>query len=265
MYKSFILIPLLFISTLVFAKGDYPVTAKSAVLMNCSNKRVLYSRGPYIKLAPASTVKIMTAIVVLKNSKLDRKVRVSGVAASMPPSKIHLKKGEVYLTKDLLKALLLNSGNDASVALAESVAGTEENFVKMMNDTAKRIGAKHTNFRTSNGLPAKGQYSTAYDMAIIMREASRYKTIMDIMGMRNAEIRELDSGRCIKLRNHNKSLWKDKSYDMLGKTGYTFNAKHCFVGYIDYGGKKKIVVVLLKSKRLWRDLESLAEKGKFIR
>jgi D-alanyl-D-alanine carboxypeptidase (penicillin-binding protein 5/6) len=202
----------------------------------------------------------MTAIVVVRNSSLDRKVRVSAKAVSVPPSKIHLKTGEEYTTEDLLKALLLNSGNDASVALAESVAGSEEAFVKMMNDMARKIGARRTNFKTSSGLPAKNQYSTAYDLALIVREAMKYKSIVDIMKMKTAEIKEENSDRCIKLKNHNKSLHRNTVYFILGKTGYTIGAGHCFAGYINYG-RRNTIVVILKSRKMWMDMARLAIKG----
>ena len=170
-----------FLSANLFAKESINITAYSAVLMNTWNKRVLYAKNPYVKLAPASTTKIMTALVVLKESELSKNVNVSRCATCMPPSKVDIKKGEVYSTEDMLKAALLNSGNDASVALAESVAGTEKDFVKMMNDMARKIGCHNTNFETSNGLPAKGQYSTAYDLALIMREAVKDKRLLDIL------------------------------------------------------------------------------------
>lgn len=260
MYKRLIVIPFIFFATILFAAEHVYITAYSAVLMNPWNKRIIYSRNPHIKLAPASTAKIMTAIVVARNSSLDKKVKVSAKAASMPPSKTQLKKGEEYKTGDLLKALLLNSGNDASVALAESVAGSEEAFVKMMNDMAKKIGARHTNFKTSSGLPAKNQYSTAYDLTLIMCEAMKYKSIVDIMKMKTAQIREENTDRCIKLKNHNKSLHRNSVYFILGKTGYTRRAGHCFAGYINYG-RRNTIVVILKSRKMWMDLARLAIKG----
>ena len=201
----------------------------------------------------------MTALVVLKNSHLKKKVVVSKFASSMEASKVYIKEGENYLTEDLLKALLLNSGNDASVALAESVAGSEGNFVKMMNETAKAIGARNTNFKNSNGLPVKGQYSTAYDLALLVREAMKYKKFVDIMNMKSGEMGEINRGRKIKLKSHNKSLWNDTPYLILGKTGYTKKARHCFAGYIQYNRWRKTIVVILKSGSLWKDLELLAE------
>lgn len=260
--RSLIFIFIISLSAGLFAKELIHITAYSAVLMNTWNKKVIYSRNSDVKLAPASTTKIMTALVVLKKSKLDKKVTVSKKATWMPPSKVDIKKGEVYSTEDLLKAALLNSGNDASVALAESVAGTEKNFVQMMNDMARKLGCRNTNFKTSNGLPAKGQYSTAYDMALIMREAVKDKRLLDILRIKESEITELNSGRRIKLRNHNKSLWKDTPYLILGKTGYTIRARQCFAGYIQYDKRHNLIVVILKGKKLWPDLRELAEKGR---
>src|SRR3989338_11023039 len=182
----------------------------------------------------------MTALCVIKKSNFDKKVKVSRFASSIEPSKIHIKKGELYRTGDLVKAALLNSGNDASAALAESIAGTEERFAYIMNKTEKHAGAKNTNFKNSNGLPKKGQYSTAYDMALIVKEAMKYKDFRDIISLKTSEIHELNTGRKIKLKNHNKSLWKEKPYRIFGKTGWTRNAGHCFAGYIQYNKWKKV-------------------------
>lgn len=262
MLKRLLVIPLisfLFFNPFSFPKENISIGAESAILMSPWIKRVVYSKDPHLILPPASTAKIMTALVVLKNSPLEKEVRVSRFATSMEPSKVYIKEGEVYFTRDLLKALLLNSGNDASVALAESVAGSEEEFVKMMNDTARAIGARNTNFKNSNGLPAKGQYSTVYDLALIVREAMKYKDFVEIIKIKRGQIKEAKGGRVIKLKNHNKSLWKDTSYLILGKTGYTKEAGHCFAGYIEYSRWRRIIVVILKSRNKWQDLEKLVE------
>ncbi|MBU0759330.1 MAG: D-alanyl-D-alanine carboxypeptidase [Candidatus Omnitrophica bacterium] len=258
MFRRFAIISILFITVAAFAQNTLPLTADSAVLMNPMTKKLIYAKNEHKKLAPASTTKIMTAIVVLRNRSLDDKVTVSKYASSMEPSKVYIKEGEVYSVRDLLKAVLLNSGNDASVVLAEAVAGSEKDFSSMMTEVAKSIGAEDTNFRNSSGLPAKNQYSTAYDLALIVREAMKYKYFVEIMKMKKAEIEEFNSGRKIKLKNHNKSLWKDTPYSIFGKTGYTKNAGHCFAGYIRYSWWKKVIVVTLKGSKLWDDLEILA-------
>ncbi|MDP2921504.1 MAG: D-alanyl-D-alanine carboxypeptidase family protein [Candidatus Omnitrophota bacterium] len=260
--KYLIFIPLIFVATSLFAREAIYITAYSAVLMDTRNKKVVYSKNPHVKLAPASTTKLMTALVVVNESSLDKKVTVSKRATWMPPSKVDIKRGEVYTTGDLLKAALLNSGNDASVALAESVAGSEAEFTRLMNNMARRLGAKNTNFKTSNGLPAKNQYSTAYDLALIAREAMKNDKIIEILGMKYAEITEFNTGRKIKLRNHNKSLWKESSCTILGKTGYTMKARQCFAGCIKYDKRRSLIVVILKGKKLWPDLKELAEKGR---
>ena len=259
MFKALLLIPIFLLNIFSFPEKDISLSAESAILMNPWTKRVLYCKNPDRRLSPASTVKIMTALVVLKKSQLENKVMVTGFAASMEPSKVYIAEGESYLVGDLLKGLLLNSGNDASVALAEGIAGSEERFIEMMNKTAKSIGAKNTSFKNSNGLPAENQYSTAYDLSLIVREAMKNKNFVDIVKMKRSEIEEINSKREIKLKSHNKSLWKDTSYLILGKTGYTKKAGHCFSGYIHYNRWHKVIVVILNSKSLWLDLEALAE------
>ncbi|MBU1062367.1 MAG: D-alanyl-D-alanine carboxypeptidase [Candidatus Omnitrophica bacterium] len=261
LYRQFFLIPFFFLSIFGSPKENIPLSADAVILMDPWTKKVIYSKNPQNRLLPASTVKIMTALVVLKNFHLKKKVMVSKFASSMEPSKVYIKEGEVYIVKDLLKALLLNSGNDASVALAEGVASSEENFVEMMNEMAREIKAKDSNFRNSNGLPQEGQYSTAYDLSLIVREAMKNRNFVDIIKMKYGEIEELTSGRRIKLKNHNKSLWKDTPYLVLGKTGYTKKAGHCFAGYIQYNRWRKVIVVVLKSKKLWQDLNLLAENA----
>jgi len=262
MFKRLLLISFFFLGVVGFSNGDeVSLTASSALLMDPWTKKMLYVKNPHKRLSPASTVKIMTAALILKKSHLKKKVLVSKFASSMEPSKIYIKEGESYLTEDLLKGLLLNSGNDVSVALAESAASSEGEFVEMMNAMAKAIGAKNTNFKNSNGLPAEGQYSTAYDLSLIVREAMQNKNLVDIMKMKKGEIEELTSGRRIKLKNHNKTLWKDTPYLVLGKTGYTKKARHCFAGYIQYNRWRKLIVVILGSKKIWKDLELLAQMG----
>lgn len=262
MPKRFILISLVslfFLITPSFSKEYLSLSAESAILISPFTRRIIYSKNPHLRLSPASTTKIMTALVVLKNSHLRKDVVVSRFASSIEASKVYIKEGEIYSIEDLLEALLLNSGNDASVALAEGVAGSEKNFVKMMNEIATAIGMKNTNFKNPNGLPAKDQYSTAYDLALIVRETMKHKKFVEIIKMKRGEIEEINSNRRIKLKNHNKSLWKETPYLILGKTGYTRKAGHCFAGYIQYNRWHKVIVVILKSRNLWKDLELLAE------
>lgn len=263
MFRRILLsIPIIFLGTNLFAKEVIHITAHSAVLMNAWNKKAIYAKNPHVKLAPASTTKIMTALVVINKSRIDEKVTVPKSATWMPPSRVGIKMGEVYTIEDLLKAALMNSGNDATAALAVNIAGSEQEFAKMMNEMARKLGCRNTNFKTSNGLPAKNQYSTAYDLALIVREAVKNEKLMEILKMKRADITELNTGRKINLKNHNKSLWKEASYTILGKTGYTMRAGQCFAGYIQYDKRHNLIVVMLKGKKLWPDLKKLAEKGR---
>ena len=143
------------------------LSAKSAVLIDGKTGRVLFGKNYNNKMAMASTTKIMTCIVALENASPDEVVEISKRAASMPKVHMNAIKGEKYKIGDLLYAMMLESYNDVAVAVAEGVAGSVEEFVKLMNKKAGEIGAVNTNFVTPNGLDAKGHFSTAYDMALI--------------------------------------------------------------------------------------------------
>jgi len=236
------------------------ITARSFVVMDIDDGKVLYAKRPYLKLPAASTVKVMTAIIVLENSSLDKPVIVSQNAANAEPSKAYLGEGATYFTYDLLQALLISSANDAAVALAESVSGTEDNFAKLMNSKAKELGMMDTKFINASGLPGyrDRHYTTAYDLAILMRYASQNKTFDKILSMKASAIRGSD-GRRIYLTNHNKLLKTHPNF-VVGKTGYTLRAKHCFLGS-DKNCPKNIVFSILYSRNPWQDIKRIASYG----
>ena len=240
-----------------YAYGSRPaLAARSALIYNPDNGKVVYSKNMSVKRPVASLTKIMTAIVVLDHLKLAKKVSVSKKASLTQPSKVYLVRGEQYTVQDLLYAMLLNSGNDAAVCLAEAVAGTEWKFVQIMNKKAQMLGARNTRFINASGLPGSGQYSTTHDLARIMKGAMRYNFIRKAMGKKVYTIRR-PNGKKIRLRNHNKLLWR-YSKKVMGKTGYTHAAGRCFLGYATYG-KKKMIVVILNSKNMWGDARSLLD------
>lgn len=254
--STFVLIPLLFY--LLFssppeasAKKKGFISAKAAVILD-AKKSIIYARNPYLKLPPASTTKVMTALIVIERSKLDKPVVISAHSASVEPSKAYLRAGVTYSTAELLKALLLNSANDAAVALAEDVAGSEPQFVRLMNSRARALGARNTNFVNSSGLTEKGknQYSSAYDLALIMREAMRHPEFVDIMKKKEDVITGANGARHY-LRNHNKFLWQYPG-KVIGKTGFTLAARHCFVG-ASLKENRRVVFAILHSKDLWGD------------
>lgn len=234
-------------------------TARGAIFVDSSNGKRLFSKNADKRILPASTTKVMTALLVLEKLPIDGYVTVSQRATGMQPSKLNLRAGEQYKVRDLLYGLLLNSANDASVVLAEAVAGSEWQFVTMMNQRARQLGAKNTNFANSNGLPSKkDQYSTAYDMYLIFREALKKTFFKDAVKLKYKVIYS-KNGRRINLRSHNKILFKEWKQGVYGKTGYTRAAKSCFVGYTQKGSHTLIIAVFGCTKR-WDDIQRIVER-----
>lgn len=242
-----------------FALED--VKSRSAVVMDAATGRVLYAKNPELRLMPASTTKLMTALVVLDRVKLDDVITVSRNAANTAPTRSGLKAGDKVTIEALLYASLVKSANDASVALAEAVAGSEAEFVRLMNRKAIALGINDTRFVNPNGLPGKGQYITAHDLAVIMRQAIKYPVLKEIMGTRVAEV-STEGGKTIFVKNTNRLLWSDEEL-LGGKTGYTRQARHCFVSAAERD-KDTIIVALLGSPTrdlLWKETEDLVAFG----
>ena len=237
------------------------VYSRSAVAMDAVTGRILYAKNPDLRLAPASTTKLMTAIIAIEKADLSDVVTVSRNASHVSPHKAGFKEGDKVTVRTLLYAALLGSANDAAVALAEAVAGSEEKFVYLMNSKAIAMGLKDTKFINPHGLPGPGQYITAYDLSKIMSYALRYPKLKEIIGTRVAEV-STENGNAIFLKNTNRLLWSDE--DLVGgKTGYTRKARHCFVCAAERE-KDTVVVALLGSPSrddLWRESEVLVQKG----
>lgn len=238
------------------AEAAQALTAPSALLLDPGTDRILYSRAPHRKQSPASTAKVMTALVALDALPLDQWVRISSRVEAIAPSKLYLRGGDRLKVRDLIKAVLMKSANDAAAALAIEVAGSEWSFAQKMNEKARQLGAHNTQFTNASGLPADGQYSTAYDLAIMMREAMKNDFIVSTMKQKNATITTAN-GRSYRIKSHNKMLWRQQK--VIGKTGWTRRSKHCFVGLIEDRSHEAIVSVL-GSRKLWMDLASLVEQ-----
>ena len=235
------------------------VTARGAVLIDAVNGKKLFSKNADKRILPASTTKIMTALLVLEKLSLNDYVTVSERATGMQPSKLYLHAGEQYRVIDLLYGLLLNSANDASVVLAEAVAGSEWQFVQMMNQRALKLGAKNTRFVNSNGLPSReAQYSSAYDMYLIFREALKKDFFRSAIELKYKTIYSR-SGRQINLKSHNKILFKGWKQGVYGKTGYTRAARSCFVGFTQRGTHTLVIAVFGCTKR-WNDIQRVIER-----
>ncbi len=249
------------VPTVALAAKSQSISAKAAIFSDSTKVKRLYGKNVHTKVLPASTVKVMTALLVLEHLSLDAVVTASHRSTLPQPSKIYLKTGEKFKVRDLLFAILLGSANDASVALAEAVAGSEAKFVQMMNKRARQLGAKHTKFANASGLPTPkvSQYTTAYDMYLIFRQALKHAFFRETIEMRYKTIYSLD-GRKVGLKNHNKILfmkdWKRKIY---GKTGYTRAARACFVGTIKKGDSTLIIAVFGCTRR-WDDIRNIVQR-----
>jgi len=219
-------------------------SCRAVIYSDATRTQRLYGKNPNMKVQPASTTKVMTALLVLEKLSLNDYVTVSQRATYVVPSKIDVRPGEQYKVKDLLFALLLNSANDASIVLAEAVAGSEWKFVQMMNQRAKSLGAHHTKFANSNGLPTKkvSQFTTAFDMYLIFREALRHTFFQEAIKFKFKNIYS-KSGREIALKSHNKMLFLDWKKKIYGKTGYTRAAGACFIGALQQGKNTQIIGV----------------------
>ncbi len=240
------------------------LSAKSAIVINLDNGGVLYSKNPELRLPPASTTKVMTAVLVLENLPLDKEVLISSRATGVAPSKAGLTVNASYKVSDLLIATLVSSSNDAAVSLAEAVAGSEDAFVKLMNAKAESLGMDNTLFVNATGLTERRrhQYSTVTDLTRLMRYAVKDKRIDRILGIQITTIQGSD-GKTIFIKSHNKMLWRAPRF-VKGKTGWTFASRHTFVG-TDYAADKKIVFALLSSKKPWIDIKRLATFGLLLK
>ncbi|KIQ94389.1 D-alanyl-D-alanine carboxypeptidase dacC precursor [Anoxybacillus thermarum] len=227
-------------------KVELATEARSAILIERDTGAILYEKNAHEPLPPASMTKIMTMLLIMEaidqgKLKLDERVRASEYAASMGGSQIFLEPGEEMTVDDLLKGVAIGSGNDASVALAERIAGSEEAFVHMMNEKARQLGLKHTAFENTTGLPAKNHYSTAYDMAVMAKELLKYDLITKYTGVYEDYLRE-NTNKKFWLVNTNRLVKFYPGVDGL-KTGYTSEAKYCLTATAKKGNMRVIAVV----------------------
>lgn len=221
--------------------------AKSAILIERDTGAVIFEKNSDEKLPPASMTKIMTMLLIMEaisdgKIQLDDKVRTSEYAASMGGSQIFLEEGEEMTVDEMLKAIAIGSANDASVAMAEKIAGSEENFVDMMNAKAKELGLKNTKFQNSTGLPAEDHYSSARDMAVMAKELLKYEEITKYTSMYEDYLRE-GTDKKFWLVNTNRLVKFYPGVDGL-KTGYTNEAKYCLTATAKKGNMRTIAVVM---------------------
>jgi D-alanyl-D-alanine carboxypeptidase (penicillin-binding protein 5/6) len=232
------------------------LTAKSALVIDKKNNRIVYAKNHQLKLPMASTTKVMTALLALENLGLTQATIISYHASQTEPSKIYLRQKERWRSLDLLYALLMSSANDAAVSLAEEISGKESDFADLMNKKARELRMKNSRFANPCGFSHASHFSTCFDLARLWKKATAYPVFLEIMRTKNKTIVS-EAGRKIYLRNHNRLLWNYPKL-FIGKTGYTLKAKHCFVGELILG-KRNFVIVILKSRKPWEDLKKIAD------
>jgi serine-type D-Ala-D-Ala carboxypeptidase (penicillin-binding protein 5/6) len=222
------------------------ISAKSAILVDANTGKVLFSKNDTAQRAVASTQKLLTALIVAEAGNLDKRVEIEATDTNCEPTKIYVKPGQSYTRLQLLNALLVKSGNDVARTLARDNAGSVSAFADKMTQRVRNLGGTSSNFENPNGLPAKGQYSTARDMARVARMAYRNPTLREIMRTKNYNFR-FSSGNVVPLRNTNRVL---RTYSFCNgmKTGYTDLAGHCLISSGSYNGRDVIAVVLGSTK-----------------
>ena len=230
-----------------FETPDLATDAKSAILIERDTGKLLFDKNAHEKLPPASMTKIMTLLLIMEeidkgHLKLDEVIRISENAASMGGSQVFLGVGEEMSVEDLLKSIAIASGNDASVALAERISGSEEAFVQKMNDKVDELNLKNTHFKNSTGLPAKDHYSSAYDMAMIAKELLKYESITDYTSIYEDYLRKGEKNE-FWLVNTNKLVRFYSGVDGL-KTGFTNEAKYCLTATAKKDNMRVITVVM---------------------
>lgn len=229
------------------------ISAECAILIDAQTGRVLYEKKAEEKSLIASTTKIMTALVICEQTNVLDRVKIPKEAVGIEGSSMYLKEGEVLTVQELLYGLMLQSGNDAAVALAIYCGGTVEGFTELMNDKAHRLGMTQSHFANPNGLDSPGNYSTARDMAILTAYAMQNPIFAQTVSTKTITIGE----RC--LRNHNKLLWQLEGANGV-KTGYTKAAGRILISSVTRMGRQ-LIAVTFNAPDDWQDHKTLIEDG----
>ncbi|MCL2224636.1 MAG: D-alanyl-D-alanine carboxypeptidase [Defluviitaleaceae bacterium] len=269
--KKIMKLNIFFLAVVFFASSVYAnqpempkVHALGAVLMDAETGRVLWGKNEHEPLAMASTTKIMTAVLALESGRMDETVTVSSKAAAAPKVKMHLTAGEKVRLGDLMLALMLESSNDAAVAIAEHLGGTVADFCAQMTEKARQLGAYNTVFETPSGLDAGDHHSTPYDLALITRYALTVPGFIQLTNTAHASFNSDKRGYSFNNRNR---LLNEFSGANGVKTGFTNKAGHCFVGAAKRGDMQLISVVLASGwgaqgkAQKWVDTKSVLNFG----
>ncbi len=254
-YIVILLIGILLNSSMAYGE-DLNLYGESYILLDSNTGRVLYEKNAHKKMPMASTTKIMTALIALENGNLDDKITIGNGSVGIEGSSIYLREGEVISLRDMLYGLMLRSGNDSAVAIASYIGKSTEEFVKLMNQKAMSIGAINTNFTNPHGLHHELHYSTAYDMAIITKEAFEYDEFADIVGSKSYVANRESNNYYY---NKNKTLWEYEGGDGV-KTGYTMKSGRCLVSSANRSGMR-LIAISLNARDWFNDNYKLLDYG----
>jgi D-alanyl-D-alanine carboxypeptidase (penicillin-binding protein 5/6) len=238
----------------VYADDIY-INAISAIALDCETKVVLYEKNAYNPIEIASTTKIITALVAIKCGDLTKKIIISEKAASIRGSEIGLKKGEEITLKELLYGLMLRSGNDAAIAIAEGVSGSVDEFLKLMNEYALEIGLLNSNFESPHGLDSVNHYCTAYDLALVTSKAKEIQLFNEIVSSKDIDAKDYNFTRSY--HNINKILWLLPNSTGV-KTGFTGKAGKCLVTSVKIQNREVVIITLNCTPR-WAETKKISE------
>lgn len=248
MKKALLFLVLIFVPSFSFAYSDF-VSAQSYVLLEKDSLEIIEGKDFQRRLAPASTTKVLTALIALERLKGNELIRAPKEVVFLPPSKMGLIPGKKYRAIDLIYGMLIKSANDAAYTIACHIGGTEEKFARIMTEKARRIGATQTNFVNASGLYHPNQYTTTLDLALILRYALDFPRFREILSTRYFNFR--DGKRNVIFQNHDRFLFCFE-HAIGGKTGFTRLSRHCYVGAFEKEGKTYILSIL-GSQDLWGD------------
>ena len=258
-FLSFILTIIFFVSTIKISANaqvkkskPYDLNAKAAVVIDARTKRILFDKNAREIMPMASTTKILTSLVALKYGNIDKKFKISPLASSIRGSRVGYKQNEEISLRELLYGLMFKSGNDAAIAIAEGIAGSIEEFCKLMNEYAREIGIFDSHFESPHGLDSQNHYSTAYDLAILTSKTKEIEFFNELSKTKQY----CDTNFSRSYQNINKILYMVPQATGT-KTGYTGQAGKCLVSSFDMGNDNEIIVVVLNCTPRWKSSEWL--------
>ncbi|MBM7633579.1 D-alanyl-D-alanine carboxypeptidase family protein [Geomicrobium sediminis] len=243
------------------SEAPFSVSGEAAVLIEVDSGRVMYEKNADTSLRIASITKIMTALIAIEQGELDDKVTISSNAEGTEGSSLYLRAGEKVTLEDLIYGLMLRSGNDSAVAIAEHVGGSIDGFVYLMNEKVHELGLEKTVFANPHGLDDHEEhYSSAKDMAVIMQEAMKYEKFRDISGTKIHKAPNENESWDRVWKNKNRLLTERYEYSTGGKTGFTKRAKRTLVSSAEKDGME-LIAVTLNAPSDWDDHVRMFEYG----